>query len=121
MNHRTRLGAFVVILTLASAANPAALLLNASGILTGATGVTVAGTLYNVEFVDGTCAAVDAHDQRIFAGCDATSDLTFTTSADTLTAGQALQDQVFPDGNAGNFDTRPGLTLSCVALIPFEA
>ena len=119
MNHRTCLGTFVVILALASTANAAALLVNASGILTGATGVNVGGTLYDVEFVDGTCAAV-------FTECDATSDLTFTTSAAALTAGQALLDQVFLDGSAGNFDTPPELTLgctsdSCVALVPFEA
>ena len=81
--------------------------------------MTVGGTLYNVEFVDGTCAAV-------FTGCDATSDLTFTTSADALTAGQALLDQVFLDGSAGNFDSHPERTLgcppdSCVALVPFKA
>ena len=109
MNRRTGLATFVVILALTSTANAAALLVNASGVLTGATGVNLGGTLYNVEFVDGTCAAV-------YTGCDATTDLIFTTSAAVLTAGQALLDQVFLDGSAGNFDTHPELTLGCTAV-----
>jgi len=117
IHNRTCLGTFVVILALASTANAAALLVNASGILTGATGVNVGGTLFDVEFVEGTCSAV-------FTGCDAPSDLTFTTQAAISAAGQALLDQVLLDGSAGNFDTHPELTLgctvaSCFALMPF--
>ena len=39
------------------------LLVNGSGVLTGAHNVQVGGTLYDVMFVDGTCVDV-------FGGCD---------------------------------------------------
>jgi hypothetical protein len=76
------------------------------GKLTGAKGVDVGGTLYDVEFLDGTCIAV-------FSGCDATADFTFTTPAGAAAASQALLDQVFLDVPAGNFDSDPSLTQGC--------
>jgi hypothetical protein len=76
------------------------------GQLQGATDVNVGGTLYDVEFVEGTC--VDLYD-----GCDDLSDFTFTTVADAGLAARALQDQVILDGGAGNFDTVPNLTVGC--------
>lgn len=80
---------------------------NGSGILTGATGVDVGGTLYDVEFVDGTCAAV-------FTGCDdASTDFTFQTASAAVAASQALLDQVLLDSTLGNFDTEPSLTNGC--------
>jgi hypothetical protein len=95
-------------LSLASApASAATLLVNGSGLLTGATGVDVGGTLYDVAFVDGTCIA-------LFDGCDnAATDFTFTTEADALAASQALVDQVFLDGGQGAFDSTPYLTFGC--------
>ena len=77
------------------------------GKLTGATGVDVGGTLYDVEFLDGTCIAV-------YSGCDATADFTFTP-ATVLAAAQSLLDQVFLDVLAGNFDSDPGLTSGCLS------
>jgi len=106
-------------LTVTSAHASAILVVNGSGILTGATGVDVGGTLYDVTFVDGSCAVV-------FDGCDdAATDFTFTTQADALAASQALLDQVFLDGGQGNFDSSPNLTFGCTAslcqaLTPFE-
>ena len=119
MTRRTCPGTFVVVLAFASTANAATVLVNANGILTGATGVNILGALYDVEFVDGTCAAV-------FTGCDETSDFTFTSLAAASAAGQALWDQVWLDASAGNFDTHPELTLGCPsdqcsALIPVDA
>lgn len=76
------------------------------GQLVGASGVDVDGTLYDVEFVDGSC--VD-----LFSGCDESSDFTFTTESDALAASQALLDQVFLDGLGGNFDSAPELTNGC--------
>jgi len=55
---------------------------NGSGILTGATGVNVGGTFYNVEFVEGTCAA-------LFDGCDSVNDFDFTMEADAVAASRA--------------------------------
>jgi hypothetical protein len=119
MRLRTCLGTFVVTFALGSSADASTLLVNGSGILTGATGVDVGGTLYDVEFVDGSCAAV-------FDGCDdAATDFTFTTQADGLAASQALLDQVFLDGGQGNFDSSPNLTFGCtdvsicLAVTPF--
>jgi len=106
---------------LAFSATPAAaavLLVNGSGQLTGATGVDVGGTLYDVTFVDGTCAA-------LFDGCNEISDFDFSDQATAEAAGQALFDQVFIDGLAGNFDSNSGLTFGCEApdicdiLLPF--
>lgn len=80
---------------------------NGSGILTGASGVTVGalpGT-YSVNFVDGTCAAV-------FGVCDA-AHFTFHSNADATSASQALLSEVLVDSGAGQFDTIPSLTLGC--------
>jgi len=57
------------------------------GILQGATGFNVNGTLYNVTFVDGTCA-------QTFTGCDQNSEFQFQTKNDA-------------------FNTRPDLTAGC--------
>jgi hypothetical protein len=53
--------AFLSLFATPAAAGPT-LLVNSSGQLTGATGVDVNGTLYDVTFVDGTCNSV-------FGGC----------------------------------------------------
>lgn len=92
------------------------------GELLGASGVLVGGSLYDVEFLDGTCIA-------LFSGCDEASDFTFQTEADATLAAEALRDQVFLDVGAGNFDSAPSLTagcdtqldkeVSCDVLIPF--
>src|SRR6185503_10562256 len=78
------------------------LLVNGSGVLTGAQNVRVGGTLYDVTFVDGTCT-------NVFVGCDSVSDFDFATSADADAAANALLGQVF----VGIFDTHPELTLGC--------
>jgi hypothetical protein len=107
MRLRSCLAMLLVTFALRSSADAATLLVNGSGILTGATGVNVGGTLYDVEFVEGTCAA-------LFDGCDSVNDFTFTTDADALLAGQALLDQVFLDTAKGEFDSDPGLTFGCI-------
>ena len=70
------------------------------GQLMGAFGVDVGGTLYDVQFEDGTC--ID-----LFSGCDESGDFEFT---DATLASQALLDQVFLDGLLGSFDSIPVLT-----------
>ena len=86
-----------------------------SGELAGANGVTVGGATYNVEFVEGTCAAV-------FGACDnAGVDFAFQNLADATAAGDALFAQVI----TGSVDTDPSLTLGCSSaalcgmLIPY--
>ena len=77
-----------------------------SGQLTGASGVNVGGTLYDVKFVDGTCIG-------IFNGCNSENDFFFQNAASAILAAQALLDEVFLDTILGNFDTSPFLTLGC--------
>lgn len=72
------------------------------GQLLGASNVDVNGTLYNVEFVDGTCFA-------LFDGCDEVSDFAFSTMEAVDAALQSLLDTVLLDGALGNFDSNPTL------------
>ena len=76
------------------------------GQLVGASGVDVGGTLYDVEFVDGTC--VD-----LFNGCDDSGDFMFTDGTSAELASQSLLDQVFLDGPDGTFASNPELTAGC--------
>jgi hypothetical protein len=97
----------VSVLVLGGAANVAAdpiLLVNSSGILIGATGVNVGGTLYDVVFTEASCAAV-------YDGCDDPADFFI----DARAAGLALLDQVLVDGPAGNFDSMPNLIFGCTS------
>jgi hypothetical protein len=97
-------------------AHAAILQVDAAGFLTGATGVMVAGTAYDVRFQAGSCNSV-------FDGCDPTVDLLFTSGASALSASQALLDQVFLGDDSGIydpftpgfFDSHPGLTQGCTA------
>lgn len=73
------------------------------GQLLGASGVDVGGTLYDVEFLDGSCVA-------LFGGCDDISDFAFQTQADAALAAQSLLDDVFIDGAQGSFGSSPALT-----------
>ena len=106
MKLRSWLMALVLSLAFAPGASAAMLTLDSSGILRGATGVDVGGTLYDVVFVDTTC--IDA-----FSGCDSNTDFTFGTLSAADTASQALLDQVFRDVSSGSFDSDPNLTFGC--------
>jgi hypothetical protein len=106
MKLRSWLMTLVVALAFAPAASADKLTIDSSGILRGATGVDVGGTLYDVVFVDTTC--IDA-----FSGCDSNTDFTFRTVSAADTASQALLDQVFRDVSSGNFDSDPNLTFGC--------
>lgn len=79
---------------------------NSNGLLTGAKGVSVLGKLYDVTFVGGSCAS-------IFNGCDGNSDFTFQTWLDSSAASTALLDQVFLDGPAGDFGSKPNNVAGC--------
>lgn len=100
------------------------LLVNSDGFLTGANNVDISGKLYNVRFVDGSCNSV-------FNNCSASA-FNFLASSSSYqeimaveSVAQALLDQVFIDGPAGNFDSEPkilGCTgkVNCRVLIPFN-
>jgi hypothetical protein len=95
------------LLAVPTAAHAVTLHVDANGILTGASGVNVAATLYDVQFLDGSCIS-------LFTGCDnATDDFAFTTEAHALIAAQALLDQVFTDSPLGQFDSVVDLTNGC--------
>ena len=83
-------------------------LVDVAGILLGVKGVNVGGTLYDVEFIDGTCA-------EVFSGCDvAAIDFPFSSRTEAETAGNALLSQVFRDTHVGKFDTHSELTWGCI-------
>ncbi len=106
-NYFSRLTAVAIMAVLcAGGAFAAPVLQVVSGKLTGANGVVVGANLYDVEFVDGSCAA-------LYSGCDSNLDFTFQTSSAADDASQALLDQVFVDGVQGNFDSSPELTAGC--------
>ena len=117
---RNLIGAFVGLAFLAMAGTANATLIVFGGELQGATNVDVNGTLFDVDFVDGSCVG-------IFTGCDnVADDFAFDTLEDAAAAAQALLDTVFIDGAAPDlFDTDPELTRGCFetgvcrALIPF--
>ena len=119
----TRLKALMICAMLAlcglAAESRAAALIVVGGELQGATGVNVGGMFYDVELLDGTCAA-------LFTGCDnAADDFAFATLATATVAAQALLDKVFVDGPSGQFDSEPDLTRGCsiasgcYAIVPY--
>ena len=78
MRSRSCLALLLVTFVLRSPSLDAAtLIVNGNGILTGATGVNLNGTLYDVEFVDGTCEA-------LFNGCDSFEDFTFGVAGSVI-------------------------------------
>lgn len=88
---------------------------NSSGQLTGAEGVDVGGTLYDVTFAEGTCASV-------YGACE-TSNFDFKSASDALNAARALVSQVY----VGQYDTDVrhifgcgGATAFCDTYVPFE-
>ncbi|MBL8289789.1 MAG: hypothetical protein JNL85_17530 [Rubrivivax sp.] len=83
----------------ATAARAEPLLHVEAGLLTGASGVLVNGTAYDVSFSDGSCNSLQLN-------C---TQFTFNNSADAAAASQALLDQVF----TGVYDTSPMLTRGC--------
>jgi len=109
---------FFLATALFSASYSHAGLIVISGELVGATGVVISGLgTYDVSFEDGTCASV-------FSGCDELSDFGFSSVDQTISAGQALLEQVFVDSELGLFDSIPSQIRGCeddnkcIALIP---
>lgn len=103
---QTILSSIVMCIGFTAAPVAAATLTVVGGQLTGATGVDVGGTLYDVEFRDGSCKA-------LFGGCDSSDDFAFTALADALAASQALLDQVFIVSATGDFSSSPDATIGC--------
>jgi hypothetical protein len=104
IDNKNKILALVGALALCSSLSATAAPIVVGGELVGATGVAVGGSIYNVDFIDGSCASV-------YSGCDAASDFTFNSLADGDLASQALLDQVL----VGIYDTTPSLTIGCTA------
>ena len=113
----------LAVLFFVAGAAQAATLDVVSGQLMGASGVDVGGTLYDVQFLDGTC--ID-----LYNGCDQVSDFTFQSDTSAGLASQALLDQVFlnfvlVDGQFVGFGDLPDLTngcgpaIACIVLTPY--
>lgn len=108
---RMAMSSIIVSIGFAAASSWATtLLVDGDGQFTGATRVNVGGSLYDVDFKEGSCIG-------LFNGCDELSDFTFTTETGAKAAAQALLDQVFIDGPAGDFDMMPTLTFGCTSEI----
>ena len=91
------------------------LMVDASGKLTGATGVNVGGVLYDVSFLDGSCPS-------LFSGCDSPADdFAFTDASTADAASQALLDQVFIDVGSSMFDSDSEATLGCNSVLSCTA
>lgn len=102
---RIGIAALIVWMCFSATGHAAPNLLINGGTLFGATGVTVGSNLYDVNFVDGTCASA-------FGACDAAHFL-FADSAEATLAGLALLNSVFLDSAQGLFDSIPVLTNGC--------
>jgi len=96
----------VVVLVLMAGGAQAVTLNVIGGQLMGASDVLVDGSLYDVQFLEGSC--ID-----LYNGCDDVSDFTFQTRASALLASQALLDQVFLDGVEGLFGSDIELINGC--------
>lgn len=109
-----------LVAALVGAAEPASaatVITDPNGQLTGAQNIDVAGTLYDVEFTNGSCVS-------LFSGCDPTT-FAFQTPDLATAAARALLDQVLLDSQFGLFDSNPALTRgcdqpSCQTLIPYK-
>jgi hypothetical protein len=107
-------------MSMASGVSASVILNEVGGTLVGASNVQVGDFLYDVNFVDGSCAG-------LFDGCNDTSDFDFQTLDDAVAAGFGLLDQVF----VGRFDTDWFDTFGCApnsinggechVAIPFSA
>lgn len=107
----------ITFFILSATANAALIhITDSKGILTGAKGVNINGTDYDVEFKDGTCVA-------LFSGCDSKNDFLFNTSSSAYLASWVLNSYVFVNG----WDSSPSKTkgcenssAQCTILTPFE-
>jgi len=102
--------AFCLTCAGAASAVPVTVVFTGSGELLEARDVNVNGTLYRVEFLEGSCFG-------LFSGCDQTSDFAFQTEADALAAAQALLDTVLLSLGGLNWDLEPALIRGCEDII----
>src|SRR3954464_4666147 len=102
MNILKRLETICFMCVLSNAVMAAPILQVDGGKLTGASGVNVNGTLYDVQFVEGKC-------NDLFSGCDQSSDFVFVTQAAADLASSALLNDLF----TGIYGSDPTKILGC--------
>jgi len=106
---------FTALSVMTTAPRAATLIVDSNGQLTGATGLFfgVALPLFDVSFVEGTCA-------QVFGTCDS-SGFDFASSADAVVAGSALRTQVFNNSPFDDPENTFGCTdlALCTVYIPF--
>ena len=83
--------------------------IDVNGQLTGATGIDINGSLFDVEFLKGTCSG-------LFAGCDESSDFFWTTQSEAIDASNALGNQIFNSLNP-IFNSSPELIYGCSSTL----
>ena len=83
----------------------ALLIIDGSGNLLGATDILIDGILYDVTFLDGTCAFV-------YGTCDGSTIFDFNDLSSAQAATAALRDQIFTPTFA-LFDDQPEFTSGC--------
>lgn len=98
--------AFILLSSFSGANAEVSLLIDDTGLLTGATGVVVGADTFDVSFLDGPCL-------ETFSGCEDPGDFTFTTFESAKLAAAALEATVFLDGEGGNFDSIPSKVRGC--------
>jgi len=99
----------LLLLPLISSSQAAILLVDSNGLLTGAEEVDVAGTFYDVSFVEGSCIS-------LYDNCDESSDFIFSDSTSAALASAALFEQVL----LGVYDDDPELIAGCSSTILCE-
>jgi hypothetical protein len=97
---------FLLLLPLQSS-SAATLVVDTSGLLTGAAGVNVNGSIYNVSIGDGTCVG-------LFDGCDENNDFPFNSAANVDAALIALSALIVADGT---FTNSPNHINGCTSSI----
>ncbi len=100
------LAAFILLFPFSGAMAEVSLLIDDTGLLTGATGVVVGDDTFDVSFVEGPCL-------DIFPKCEDTGNFTFTTFESAKLAATALEATVFLDSKRGNFDSIPSNVRGC--------
>lgn len=102
----TFFAAFMLLSSFSGVKAEVTLLVDDTGLLTGATGVVVGDETFDVSFVDGAC--ID-----IFSGCEDSGNFTFKTFESAKLAAAALEATVFLDSEQGNFDSIPSKVRGC--------
>ena len=117
----TKIMSLVVLIAISFNAQ-SALILNSDGLVSSISGIEANNTIYQVDFIDGTCF-------ELFEECDSEIDFIFESEAQALAAGTAMLQQLNDYGApliaGGALNGEPGgvgcnLVGSCEYVIPYQ-